>query len=198
MDVTAAINELHSQGFFIWDDFLSPLEVEKTVQDYLSIYGLNFFKPAGTGNQSDLTASDGRVRSDETYWLDSLNLTATQSVFWNRLEKLKEEINRQLFLGLWSLDGHYSRYPRNGFYHRHLDRFNSNDQRTISMVLYFNEKWISEDGGALRLHSAPLGIVDVNPIAGRLVCFLSSTMLHEVMVTNQVRLSFAGWWKRRN
>lgn len=196
MNSTVAINELHSQGFFIWDNFLLPLEVEQVVRDYQKIYDLGSFKIAGTGNQPGLNRPDGKIRSDETYWLDPLNLTSAQFTFWDRLEKLKDEMNEQLFLGLWSLDGHYSRYPLKGHYHRHLDRFNTNDQRTISMVLYFNSNWAPGDGGELRLHTGPLGIVDVNPIAGRLVCFLSSTMLHEVLVTKQIRWSFAGWWKR--
>lgn len=196
MSLETALDDLHSQGFFVWDDFLSPTEVEQVIKDYQDIYDRGAFKNAGTGNQRSSNA-DGKIRSDETYWLDPLNLTSSQSIFWERLKKLKVEINERLFLGLWSMDGHYSRYPLQGRYHRHLDRFNNDDQRTLSMVLYFNSNWTAGDGGELRLHSSPSVVVDVNPIAGRLVCFLSATMLHEVLVANQVRWSFAGCWKRR-
>ena len=95
--------------------------------------------------------------------------------------------------------GHYSQYPVNGHYHQHLDRFSSDDQRTLSMVLYLNLDWVAGDGGELRMHSSDkiLKTFDINPISGRLVCFLSSSVSHEVMISHQVRRSFAGWCKRR-
>lgn len=67
------------------------------------------------------------------------------------------------------------------------------------MVLYLNHTWKSEDKGELRLHleHPKPHQVDISPIAGRLVCFLSAEVLHEVLETTVPRFSFASWWKRR-
>ena len=199
MTLETALGDLNSQSYFVWDDFLSPDEVASISLDYQKLYDEGAFSRAGTGNQSGKRNLSGGIRSDETYWLDPLALTLSQHVFWDRLEALKTRINEELFLGLWNLDGHYSRYPVDGFYHRHLDRFASSDQRTLSMVLYFNPDWHTGDGGELRIHGQgnPATQTDIAPIAGRLICFLSASVLHEVLLTHQVRLSFAGWWKRR-
>jgi SM-20-related protein len=199
MDIAKAVDDLKTQEYFIWDDFLSPSETAQVAEDYRKIYASGRFTRAGTGNESGVRVVNEKFRTDETFWLNPLDLSAIQTCFWDRLEVLKNQINEQLFLGLWSFDGHYSHYPVNGHYQKHLDRFNSNDQRTLSMVFYLNKDWVSEDGGELRLHfpARTPNTVDVAPLAGRLVCFLSSEVLHEVLITHKTRESFAGWWKRR-
>jgi SM-20-related protein len=199
MDVKTALNDLETEGYFVWDAFLSAKEVSDIRADYQMLFEVQAFRSAGTGNalvSSDLNQS---IRRDKTYWLDPEVLSAAQSVFWEKLEALKKEINERFFLGLWNLEGHYSHYPVGGYYQKHLDRFHSDDRRVISMVIYLNETWAPADGGELRIHFSgdKLKTLDVAPIAGRLVCFLSEKILHEVLVTQKVRMSFAGWWTRR-
>lgn len=197
MDLETALAEFKTQSYFIWDDFLSQDEVAQITADYKKIYNAGSFRLAGIGNQDGPRNLNSEIRTDESYWLDPLALTASQSIFWNRLEKLKESLNEAFFLGLWSLDGQYSRYPVDGFYRKHLDRFSNDDQRTVSTVLYFNPNWVMGDGGELRIHGEDSKKTDFAPLGGRLICFLSSKILHEVLVSNQTRLSFAGWWKTR-
>ena len=203
MNLETALSDLQSQDYFIWDDFLSSDEIVKVVADYQLFYDQGSFQRAVTGNaeveKNNHHEVRNDIRSDESYWLDPLALTLTQSLFWDRLELLKEKINEHCLLGLWSFGGHYSRYPIDGFYQRHLDRFFHDDQRTVSMVLYLNQHWVKADGGELRLHF-PKGLektLDIAPLGGRLVCFLSATLVHEVLVSRRIRLSFAGWWKKR-
>jgi SM-20-related protein len=199
MELTTALQDLRSRDFFVWDDFLSLTEVAEVDADYQTLYDQGAFKLAGTGRDETKTLASQSIRSDETYWLDSLQLSKPQKLFWNRLEEIKLAINETEFLGLWSLEGHYSRYPERGYYQKHLDRFHSNDERTISMVLYLNSHWEKPNGGELRLHfpGANPTFFDIEPLRGRLVCFLSSSVVHEVRATQVVRKSFAGWWKRR-
>jgi SM-20-related protein len=195
MDMATALTDLSSQGFFIWDDFLSPSEVALVTTDFQKIYDEGSFELGGTGNKA--RNINPEIRTDTSYWLNPLALTSSQSIFWNRLEELKKSLNEHFFFGLWSLDGQYSYYPVGGFYRKHLDRSSNDDQRTISTVLYFNPTWTAEDGGELRIHGDHSKITDVIPTGGRLVCFLSSKVLHEVLPSNKPRLSFAGWWKTR-
>jgi SM-20-related protein len=199
MDVTTALRDLEAQEYFIWDDFLTPAEIENVILDYQKIYQSGSFQKASTRNRDGIRRVNGEIRTDESYWLDPLTLTPAQAVFWDRLETLKKQINEKLFLGLWSFDGHYSLYSVNGGYQRHVDRFQDNDQRVLSMVLYFNSQWSPGDGGELRIHRPAQipNILDVAPLGGRLVCFLSSSVVHEVMITQKCRMSFAGWWNRR-
>jgi SM-20-related protein len=198
MDLETALKALRAQDYFVWDDFLSPQEVLSAIRDSENIYEAGSFKRSGIGNRGSERQLDSFVRSDEVYWLDPLSLTPVQRCFWDRLESLKASINQNLFLGLWELEGHYSRYPVDGFYTRHLDSFRDQNQRVISMVLYFNSEWASSAGGELRIH-LPLATppqADYSPLGGRLICFLSSTISHEVLPAKAVRYSFAGWWKR--
>jgi SM-20-related protein len=199
MDTAAALRDLHSLDYFIWDDFLNSAEVATVVMDYQTIYERGSFHVARTGKIPVPRNSDVLIRTDETYWLNPIDLTSSQALFWNRLELLKLEINEKFLLGLWSLDGHYSKYEINGSYRRHLDRFKDDDLRTISMILYFNSEWCVGDGGELRMHfpGKQPDTLDIAPLGGRLVCFLSSIVQHEVLVAHKTRRSFAGWWNRR-
>jgi SM-20-related protein len=190
---------LEKAGFFIWDDFLTSAELELIRTDYFTLLNSGQFQRAGIGKNSDYHIND-TVRNDQTYWLEPLALTSAQKILLNKLELLKNEINENLFLGLWNLEGHYSCYPAGGKYQAHLDRFSNDDTRTISMVLYLNQDWKADDGGELRIHhqQTELPPLDIAPLGGRLVCFLSADVLHEVLPTKKERYGFSGWWKRRD
>ena len=199
MDLKTALLNLEANDYFIWDDFLSADEVSAVLVDYHQLHLAGSFRRAGVGKNQEVSVED-TIRKDEIYWLDLLAPTNAQSLFLNRLETLRTEINQHFFLGLWTLEGHYSHYPIGGHYRSHLDRFNSDDTRTISVVLYLNSEWKPQDGGELRIHSrnSDPSTLNVSPTAGRLVCFFSAKVLHEVLTTQSLRLSFAGWWKRRH
>jgi SM-20-related protein len=49
----------------------------------------------------------------------------------------------------------------------------------------------------LRIHHADEHFVDVEPIAGRLVCFLTPGLQHEVLQARRERLSISGWFRGR-
>ena len=110
-------------------------------------------------------------------------------------------MNRELALGLFALEAHLALYPVGARYGCHLDRFQDDDHRVISVSLYLNSDWGAEDGGALRLYlgepeSEPYE--DVLPTAGTLVCFLSGKFHHEVLPSRRERLSVTGWFTRRS
>jgi SM-20-related protein len=66
------------------------------------------------------------------------------------------------------------------------------------VVIYLNQDWQAEHGGALRLHPQNLPTQDISPIACRMVVFLSAEMLHEVLPTTRNRMSLTGWFRRRD
>jgi len=67
----------------------------------------------------------------------------------------------------------------------------------LSCVLYLNDAWLPEHGGALRMHFDDRSPVDVLPEAGTLVAFLSAQLDHEVLPATRPRLALTGWYRRR-
>jgi SM-20-related protein len=113
------------------------------------------------------------------------------------MEELRLQLNREALLGLFELELHYARYPPGSAYARHVDQPLGNSQRRVSLVLYLNPEWQRTDGGVLRIHDAQDGFVDIEPLGGRLVCFLTSGREHEVLEARSDRLSISGWFRIR-
>ena len=82
-------------------------------------------------------------------------------------------------------------YPPGAFYKKHLDQFNRDDHRKLSIICYLNNDWLPEYGGQLRMWISGKPI-DVLPTAGRLVCFRSDMTEHEVLPATHPRLSITG------
>ena len=83
-------------------------------------------------------------------------------------------------------------YPIGSFYKRHLDQFKKDDHRKLSVICYLNENWREDEGGQLRVYF-PAETKDFFPTAGRLVCFRSDLLEHEVLPATRERLSLTGW-----
>jgi SM-20-related protein len=49
----------------------------------------------------------------------------------------------------------------------------------------------------LRLHETDDRAVDIEPVGGRLVCFLTPGRVHEVLPARRERLSISGWFRGR-
>jgi SM-20-related protein len=118
----------------------------------------------------------------------------------DRLEALREALNRECLLGLFELEAQLAAYPPGARYPTHVDRLRRDDARVLSIALYLNAGWRPEDGGALRLYLAAAGrapYADVLPAGGTLVAFLSERFPHEVLPARRERLSLSGWFRRR-
>jgi SM-20-related protein len=186
--------DLSQRGFFFLDTGLDGEALSlfrKEIEDHDGE-----FQAAKIGrSQQNLERPD--IRSDRTRWWDFLSLSDTQQLLEPLFLKVKEVCNRELFLGLSELEGHYAVYEPGAFYREHLDRFQNSSRRTVSLVFFFNNDWKPEEGGTLSLRDLNGKKIDLMPEAGRFVVFLSADIPHEVQVTHRKRLSFAGWWKTR-
>ena len=67
----------------------------------------------------------------------------------------------------------------------------------LSVVLYLNEDWHADDGGALRIHVDDGATRDVLPEGGTLVAFLAADFEHEVLPATRPRLAVSGWFRTR-
>ena len=152
----------------------------------------------GSGTRRQ-TRSD--IRTDEIRWLEEADATPLQRRCLARFEALRLAFNRELQLGLFQLECHFSRYAPGAYYRKHLDQFRGDSRRRLSCVLYLNENWARADGGELRLHLDVAGagkFEDVLPAGGTLALFLSERFAHEVLPAKRERLSLAGWFKTRS
>jgi SM-20-related protein len=137
------------------------------------------------------------VRGDSICWLDEPLLEAERSLTAD-LESLRLDLNREAFLGLFDHEVHYAWYPPGAGYARHTDQLRGRDGRRLSFILYLNAAWKPGDGGELRVFDGARGCRDVEPIAGRLVCFLTEGREHAVLTTRTDRLSVTGWFRGRS
>lgn len=136
------------------------------------------------------------IRGDYTRWLDDCPPCAENDQFLLLMEALRVVLNRGLFLGLDSFETHYALYPPGAGYRKHVDRFQDNPLRTVSVVAYLNQSWQPGDGGELRLH-LPLEQRDIAPLGGSLAVFMSDRIVHEVLAAHRERASLVGWFRRR-
>ena len=183
-------------GYAIYDDFLSPIEVTGLLGSLSSRYESGTFKEAGIGKSGEVSKSS-LVRGDEILWLESNSLVPAERVFMDKNECLINYFNSTCFLGIKGSETHFTKYAVGKFYKRHKDAFQSQKGRVLSVILYLNASWIPEDGGNLIIYVEKDGIetpVVVSPIAGRLVCFESENLEHEVTETFKDRYSVTGWF----
>lgn len=194
--MTDLLLELSEKGYVISPSgFLAPNETDELLEDYRELERSQRFRSAGVGKNLKHQLST-EIRRDQILWFEPEALLPGQAKLWFRLQRLKDDINRELFAGLWDLEGHFALYPRGGFYRRHLDRFSNDDARAITVTYYLNESWRPEDGGELVIYDGDREIL-VEPRLGTLVIFRSDQLEHEVRESKTERRSFAGWFRRR-
>jgi len=182
---------LADKGYATIDHFLSAEEVHAIFQldDFKN--ALLHFKKAGIGKSADKQINEG-IRGDYIQWINKETAASEIKVYLDRLAQLTSFINQSLFLSLKDYEVHKTIYPAGTFYKRHLDQFKKDDHRKLSVICYLNEDWKEEYGGQLRMY-LPEGELDVFPTGGKLVCFRSDQIEHEVLPANRERMSLTGW-----
>ncbi|MBI2381028.1 MAG: 2OG-Fe(II) oxygenase [Gammaproteobacteria bacterium] len=154
-------------------------------------------KAAGVG-QGGAHRRNEDIRGDSIAWLDA-TASPAQAQYLAGIDQLIAELNRQLFLGLKDAEAHFAWYTPEAFYKPHLDRFRSDDARTVSTVFYLNPDWPEDGGGELEIYDPEDPerlIARVPPEDGSLAVFLSDRIWHAVAPTRRDRLSIAGWLRR--
>jgi SM-20-related protein len=191
-------DQLRSAGYCVVERFLDAATVAALAAECRDLAARRMLQPAAVG-RSGRRKVDASLRGDSTGWFDPAALSAAQSRYWARIDALRCALNRSLLLGLASLEAHFALYPPGARYVRHRDRFRDDDTRVLSSVLYLNDDWHEDDGGALRIWlgaPSPERHRDVLPRGGTLALFLSADFDHEVLPARRERLSIAGWFRR--
>jgi SM-20-related protein len=187
---------LKVDGIAVRDGFLTPAHTRALIDCAQQRRARGDFEAARIGGERSLQRR-ADIRGDSTCWILP-PLLAPEQTLLEELERLRLELNREALLGLFELELHYAWYPSGARYARHVDQPRERGQRQVSLVLYLNEDWTSAAGGELRLFGAAGGHRDIEPVAGRLVCFLTPEREHEVLLTARERLSISGWFRARD
>jgi len=186
-------SDIESQGYSINPCALDPV-LANQLYLYIGEMDDSRFNAAGIGRGEGFTQSRF-VRKDEICWITGESATGRHWLNW--ADALKEYLNRRLFLGLFSFESHYAHYSPGDFYKRHLDAFQGQTNRILSLVVYLNPGWVSQGGGELVLYKNQDDQegIKVTPLMGTVVAFLSEEFPHEVLAANHDRYSIAGWFR---
>ena len=174
--------------------FLSDELANHLKENLLSLHNENKLVTAGTGNANKLIHNAG-IRNDVIYWLDKKNNNEYEQAFFVQIEAFIDYLNMSCYAGITGYEFHYSLYETGSFYRKHLDQFQDNSSRQFSMISYLNANWQENDGGELLIHQKDSN-QKIAPTHGKTVFFKSNELVHEVLVTNERRMSVTGWLKR--
>lgn len=191
------ITNLIDQKYSVIDGFFSETEIVILRNSLLAKYEADKFKKSAIGNRLN-EEIDKTIRGDFILWIDEKNANEAESLLFKKINELVIYLNKTCFLGILHKEFHYAVYPQGTFYKRHLDTFQNDDRRKLSIVCYLNEdNWLKENGGELTIYSEN-EVLDILPLPGRLVIFESQILEHEVKVVKaSERLSITGWLKTR-
>ncbi|HVR81346.1 MAG TPA: 2OG-Fe(II) oxygenase [Luteimonas sp.] len=195
-DADAMAQVLRERGACCIEGLPAPMATVELRDDLRRLQAEAALAPAAVGRGAHVLRTD--LRGDSTLWLDDPRCGAAARQYLAMLDGLRVALNPRLFLGLAEVEAHYAVYPSGAGYMRHRDRFRDDarlpSSRMLSLVSYLNDDWREAEGGALRLHLDD-GAIDVLPLGGSSVCFLSE-LEHEVLPATRERLSIAAWFRR--
>ena len=194
--IGSLIDAIATRGYVIAPEFIDLATVAALRSRALESDAAGLFSAAAVGHGfGRMERVD--IRGDRICWIDSTTRDPAERSLFSALEAVRFTANRALQLGLFEFEAHYAIYAPGRGYARHRDRFRDDDARVLSIVVYLNDHWRAEEGGALRLHLPDGATRDVTPRAGTLTAFFSDRFPHEVLPATRQRLSIAGWFRRR-
>ncbi|TRX42920.1 2OG-Fe(II) oxygenase [Flavobacterium restrictum] len=177
----------------ISEHFLSDTLANNLKLHLLALNTQRLLTAAGIGNLEKLSY-DGAIRSDSIYWLDKKHNNSFENEFFAQIEAFILYLNQSCYAGITGYEFHYSLYEKGDFYLKHLDQFKNNPSRKYSMISYLNSDWQESDGGELLIHQLDNN-QKISPTQGKTVFFKSDELVHEVLVTQNTRMSITGWLK---
>ena len=202
---TAAATALISRGFAVVDDVL-PAEVVAAVAS-LAAASVGVHERGGSDGIAWRAPEPRDGRNDLATWVSGGSRPAMDTVFLEhvlpKIDGLAADARSLLRAGLrGSLEVQLACFRGSiaARQRRHTDGLACGDptgtDRKLTFILYCNPRWEQAHAGTLRLTRADHdggGTVTVEPIGGRLLCFLAGAMAHEVLPTCADRYAVTAW-----
>jgi SM-20-related protein len=203
------LDMLTRQHYCVIDDFIADDVITSLRELALARQQAGAMHQAGT---SRAAVTNPYLRADQIAWLDESDTHPAVRHYFGLLSELQRRVNRHLMMGLNNVETHFAIYPAGSSgYATHIDQFHQRSadsragSRALSLIIYLNEDWPPQAGGELRLytgqHAAPplpeAAHIDIAPLGGRLVLFLSDRFWHAVRPATRTRVSVTGWFKTR-
>lgn len=184
--------DLYAKGY---SANLNALPIELANQLYLHVSTMSdkSFKDAAIGRDRQ-HMHNVVVRSQKQSWISGDSIINQGWLKW--AGELQRYLNKHLLLGLFSFESHYAHYCPGDFYKRHYDSFKGQSSRSLSIIVYLNRDWQSDDGGELILYKDDEDLIGLTviPRFATVVVFLSAEHPHEVLRAHRDRYSIAGWY----
>ncbi|UZR98621.1 2OG-Fe(II) oxygenase [Chondrinema litorale] len=189
------IDDIANKGFGVIQNFLNLTETLSLKNIANNAYENEVMRPAGIGKDDNYRVVE-KIRGDYIKWIDKKSAFPETQNFLDKINNLKTELKRGLYLGIQDIECHFAIYPSGSFYKKHLDQHQHTKTRVLTFVCYLNESWLPDYGGAFRAYHE-IGneelYTDIYPECGKLVCFRSDIIEHEVMPVFTERYSITGW-----
>ncbi|MEQ8908856.1 MAG: 2OG-Fe(II) oxygenase [Vicingaceae bacterium] len=191
------IEQIVEQEFAISDHFFPNNTLVGLLNHLKRLQEKEQMKKAGIG-QAVEHEINRQIRGDEIKWLPKESRLDFEIEFNRQIQSFMSYLNRSCFLSLNDFEFHYTCYPEGTFYKKHIDRFQHDSSRQISFIVYLNQNWEASHGGEVVVYPHNKGAVKVAPTWGRVLCFRSHELAHEVLATSKLRYSVTGWLKSVN
>lgn len=189
------IDGILANGYGICDDFLDKNEVDNLLKTFSKRYHAGLFKEASIGKPSEVH-KNLQIRGDEILWLENDSIDISERILLDRNQEFINYLNQTCYLGISDSEIHFAKYEVGKFYRRHRDTFQAQKGRVLSVIYYLNQDWIPANGGNLIIYTNENNFetpIIIAPLAGRLVCFESEKLDHEVTEAFKERFSITGW-----
>ena len=135
-DYSSLCQELKEKGYCAWPNFLTEDEIRGARRDIELLAAENSLTKAGIGRGQE-HAKKAEIRGDWTYWFNDSESAEIRKALLEKTAAIKEALNRNLFLGIKTFEGHYAKYPAGTHYLRHSDVFKNTDARVVCLFFFF-------------------------------------------------------------
>lgn len=185
---------LSEHGYFIRDGWHTALAMQAH-GEAMQLMEADDLSEAGVSRAAVARQSE-RFRGDRITWLDQDTTAPALRALWRHFTTLQDDLSQAFRICLDRFEMQLAIYPApNRGYVRHVDAFRDQSSRRLTTILYLNPTWDAAWGGQLRMYLPDGTTRDIEPVAGRLLTFLSEELEHEVLPTTQDRVAVTAWYR---
>lgn len=189
------INQLDQSGFAVADDFISNETLSGLLGRIISLDDLGLFEPTESLDERFVSEKVNYNQGQRLYFTEEEKLKTVVIDLMDQLHHLATVVSEHYQLSITIQELHYSVFFENAVYSKHTDSTPEHSNRKFSFLIYLNNNWEEESGGALKLF--PYGdeeAVNILPLAARLVIFDSEKIPHEVLAAKRNRYAIKGYF----